>query len=494
MLGVPTARASAARRCGSRRCRRAAPSPRTTGRSRSTSSSAAPTTCPRSSGELIGGPVSYKLTGTSDPVVIRLAEGATVNVTVVDDAARPIEGADVKHDDEHAAKTNAAGKATLKPRASRAGSRSRPRRPAMRRARALHHDRIRGRDRRAQDHPAQGLRGVGPRDRRGRQADRQGRRSARAPARGGSAAPATTPRSPTTRASSRSPRSPPARHTLSAVDGEHAPARSSPITDRRRAPSPAIEITMKSGGCVAGTVIDTDGKPVPFATVRIGGKMSDGGQGWNVAARQATSDKDGTFELRGLARHEAAGARRVRHRREQGRRRRPVRQGRRERRSGSSSTWPVRSPGSSSMTRACPCPRSRSTRSPTSSAAPRLEGLQLAGMSSATTDGGGAFVIRGLPDGRVQAVGGALEHRRPGLGPARHLGEGRRQGRQDHARGAGHADRQDRARGRRGPADARDRPARLDDADPGKRWRVPAQGRHARHLRRHVPQPGVCRA
>jgi predicted aconitase with swiveling domain len=42
------------------------------------------------SGELLGGPVMYKLTEKSDPVVIRIAEAAAVVVTVTDDAKQPV--------------------------------------------------------------------------------------------------------------------------------------------------------------------------------------------------------------------------------------------------------------------------------------------------------------------------------------------------------------------------------------------------------------------
>jgi hypothetical protein len=70
------------------------------------------------SGELIGGPVTYKLTGKSDPVVVRLGEGAAVVVTVVDETQRPIEGAEVRGGalaERAAVRTDAKGEATLRP-------------------------------------------------------------------------------------------------------------------------------------------------------------------------------------------------------------------------------------------------------------------------------------------------------------------------------------------------------------------------------------------
>jgi hypothetical protein len=68
-------------------------------------------------GELVGGPIEYKLTETSDPIVIHLIKSAKVVVTVVGDDGKPIEGADVKLAamGERSARTGADGTATLKP-------------------------------------------------------------------------------------------------------------------------------------------------------------------------------------------------------------------------------------------------------------------------------------------------------------------------------------------------------------------------------------------
>src|SRR6185503_13847527 len=90
----------------------------------------------------------------------------------------------------------------------------------------------------------------------------------------------------------------PGSHVLVATDGQHAPARSTPVSVADR-PIRDITITMKAGGTLAGTVVDDTAKPVPFATVRIAG---DGQQMWMVDARQATSDRTGHFEIHGLAR------------------------------------------------------------------------------------------------------------------------------------------------------------------------------------------------
>ncbi len=348
-----------------------------------------------SSGELLGGPVHYKLTGTSDPVVIRLAEGAVVNVTVVDDAAKPIEGADVKHDEEHAAKTNAAGKATLKPvhpgwvavDAKASGYAPNSAYTMIGSAGATGELKITLRKgfavsgrvidengkpvAKVKINASAGMWGLGGTDNDDAITDDKGGFQIAALAAG--------------------------THTLSAVDGEHAPAQSSPITIADR-PVTGIEIKMKSGGRVAGTVIDTANKPVPFATVRIAGKTSGGDGDRNAASRQATCDKDGTFEIRGLARNKL--------------------QARAESDTAASKVIDVDLSDKAAASglelvldvsgqiagvvvddKGAPVPEVQVNAFPDILGGASTEGLQLAGMSSATTDGGGAFVIHGLPDG-----------------------------------------------------------------------------------------------
>jgi len=67
--------------------------------------------------DLVGGPMTFKLTEHSDPIVIRLGAGATVVATIIDETAKPIADADVKvaGTSERASKSDAQGKATLKP-------------------------------------------------------------------------------------------------------------------------------------------------------------------------------------------------------------------------------------------------------------------------------------------------------------------------------------------------------------------------------------------
>ena len=58
-------------------------------------------------GELLGRLTGFKLTATSDPVVVRISAGAKVIVTVVSGDDKPIEGAEVKLavEGEHTART-----------------------------------------------------------------------------------------------------------------------------------------------------------------------------------------------------------------------------------------------------------------------------------------------------------------------------------------------------------------------------------------------------
>src|SRR5262249_49790002 len=58
-----------------------------------------------------------------------------------------------------------------------------------------------------------------------------------------------------------------------------------------------VQIQMKDGGVLAGTVVDRDGKLAAFATVRVAGS---GAAMWRNEARQATTDQSGAFELHGL--------------------------------------------------------------------------------------------------------------------------------------------------------------------------------------------------
>ena len=351
-----------------------------------------------SSGELLGGPVTYKLTDKSDPVVIRLAEGASLEVTVVTGAGperAPLAGAEVRESDDRKATTDAQGKAVITP--------VRPGWVAVE-ARAPGYA------------PRSAFTTIGSAGATGtltialergfavsgKVVDERGRPIARAKIRatagmwdfGGGADPDAEVVSddggrftiPAVAAGT---------HTLSAIDGEHAPARSSPITVKDR-PVTGVVITMKAGAMLAGSVVEADGTtPVPYATVRVTGK---GQEAWRTAARQTTTDQRGQFELRGLARWAV--------------------QARAESETAASKIADVdlavtgevkdlrlvldvggQIAGIVVDELGAPVAEIQVNAFPDLLGGASGEGLALAGMSSAITDGGGGFVIHGLPEG-----------------------------------------------------------------------------------------------
>jgi protocatechuate 3,4-dioxygenase beta subunit len=250
-----------------------------------------------SSGDLIGGPLQYKVTDNPDPVVLRLVEGATVIATVTDEGGKPIADAEVSaREEEPKAKTDAEGKATLKPvrpgwinvEAKAAG---------YAQASALTTIGSAG----ATGHVAITLRkGFGVT---GKVVDEAGAPVAKARV---SVAPglwgmADSSETVTTDAEGVFALAaiPPGTSTLQAIDGEHAPARSAPITITDRAITDVV-ITMKAGARLAGIVVDPSGKPVPYVAVRVAAKGADAW--WGRTARQTTTGADGKFALRGLPR------------------------------------------------------------------------------------------------------------------------------------------------------------------------------------------------
>jgi len=251
-----------------------------------------------SHGQLLGGPVRYKLTAHSDPVVLRLAEAAAVTVTVTDEAKQPIKDADVKVGElaGQTARTSEQGKARLAPvrpgwfRVEGAAAGYAP-------SSALAQVGTAG----ATAEVALMLRkGVAVS---GRVLDDAGKPVAKARVTvsrgllgedGGDANTATSDeRGGFTLAALAA-----GSYTLTATDGEHAPAQSTPVTVSDR-PITNVEIVMRAGGSIAGKVVDASHKPVAFATVRV---ASTGIAAWQSEARQATTDQQGMFELRGLGR------------------------------------------------------------------------------------------------------------------------------------------------------------------------------------------------
>ena len=247
------------------------------------------------SGNEVGGPISYKLTDKSDPAILQLGGGAKVIVSIHDDQKKPIANAEVKvdEDDGVTAKTGADGNATIGP---------------------VHPGWVGVHATAEGFAPNAGFTSVGSANATGRielvlhagiavtghVVDEAGKPIAKAKVStsglwnlGSSMDPVTTGGDGAFALVLSA-----GTHTLVAVDAEHAPSRSTPVVVTTK-PIDGVTITMKAGGHLTGRVVDAKHQPVAFATVRTAGKGSDM---WLVPRRQATSNKDGTFELRGLTR------------------------------------------------------------------------------------------------------------------------------------------------------------------------------------------------
>ena len=353
------------------------------------------------SADLIGGPIQFKLTEKSDPVVIRLVEGAAIAVTVVDEDKTPLQGIDVSSGFTFDAKqrTDAKGEAKLKPVS-----------PGYAMVEASGEGYA----------PTSAFTTVGSVGSTakltitmhkgyavaGRVIDESGKPIAkvRVTVDGGSrfdwatfeergikdSSAATTDEQGKFRLAAVASGT----HMLHANDGEHAPARSAQFTVDGR-PVTGIEIAMKQGGVLAGTVVDATDKPVAYATVRIAGSGDRMGQ---VSARQATTDSKGAFEIRGIERTKL--------------------QARAESDTAASKLVDfdlTDKPEQKNMKlvldvtgtisgivvddKGSPVVEVQVNAFPDILAGASTDGIALAGMSSATTDGAGAFKITGLPDG-----------------------------------------------------------------------------------------------
>lgn len=353
------------------------------------------------SGEMIGGPVGFKLTEKPDPVIIRISEGATLIAIVVDENDKPLEGADVKagDDEERVVRTNAEGKATIKPvrpgwipvEASADGYASSMAITTIGSGGAVGNIKLTLK------------KGVAIS---GKVVDEQGQPIAKARI---TVAPGmwgwSEHRAKTTsdeKGEFTLVALPEGSHILASVDGEHTPSRSAPVTVGSQ-PVSGITITMKAGASLAGIVVDADGKPVPAAAVRVAGKGAD--MWWRQQMRQTTTDAEGKFALRGLARS-------------------PM-QVRAESDAFASKVTDVdltdradvrdvklvldvsgRIAGVVVDDKGVPVPEVQVNALPDFlSSDGNTEGMALTGMSSATTDGSGAFTVTGLADGAYKVWG-----------------------------------------------------------------------------------------
>ena len=365
------------------------------------------------SGALVGGPVEYKLTDASDPVVIQLVAGSSLVVGVTDEAGKPVAGAEVKLTAEllKTVKTANDGTATLQPvRAGWLGVEVNAQGYAPGHA----FTQIAGSG--ATGHVDVKLhKGIAIE---GRVIDEHGKPIAGAHVTTAGVWMLPSGGSPVTsdaKGAFTIPALPAGSHVLQANDGEHAPGRSAPVTVAER-PVSGVEIVMRDGGVVTGTVVDDTGKPAAYATVRIGGE---GQQMYMVGSRQTTTDKTGAFEVRGLdrvklkvrAEADAAASKVV------------AVDLAAEPKSTVKLVLDVKGiiAGTVVDETGQPVAEIQVNALPDILGGEAPEAISLAGMSSATTDGAGRFTIRGLPEGgyRVRASrasgGGAYEWGQQGV-------------------------------------------------------------------------------
>jgi uncharacterized GH25 family protein len=245
-------------------------------------------------GDLVGGPLPYHLTATSDPAVLRMIAGATVSVTVLDDAGAAVPNATVSLVSVTApsSKTGPDGLAKVKP-VQPGWATIKVVADGFASASSVLQVGSTGVETKVTLHKGYSLSG--------RVVDEAGK-----PIAGVHVIPsnvfnipcACDPSTTDAKGAFTFSALTPGTHILVATDETHAQAHSTPITLEDKAVS-GIEIVMQAGAELGGTVVDSAGKPVAFSTVRIGAETK---QMWEGAARQTTTNQAGAFELRGVAR------------------------------------------------------------------------------------------------------------------------------------------------------------------------------------------------
>ena len=263
-------------------------------------------------GELVGGPVASPQGANAEPVIIRMATGITVNVRVLDDAGNPVAGlvvSDGEGDDDPDA--DASARARAEARRATSGADGKARLVGVR----------------------PGFAYVAAKAQQGFAAASVGR----AIAAGVTSIDLTLKLRRGVLVTGRvldEAGKPIGKVTISAPDADNAwggQAEGTAVTDARGSyqltlapgnyrvsgaakdfapstsalfavgttPLTAPDLILRAGGTIAGTVLSTEGAPVPFATIRIGDALPTSG---GNSVRGTTADASGRFEVAGLPR------------------------------------------------------------------------------------------------------------------------------------------------------------------------------------------------
>ena len=351
-------------------------------------------------GNQVGGPVMHKLTGASDPVVLRLHAGGEVVVTVVTEANAPVSGATVQlrssdlqtevSDGDGVARFEGVASGSLAVVAFAPGygpTRQLVQLPDAENARVTS---------RVVLNPGAAISG--------RVIDSKGQPVANAKVLPIDAA---TLYSLMSRHLDAEVTDKKGEFTIDAVAAgtyrlnvkhdDHAPKSSDPITIDGSTPTTGIEIVLEAGGTIKGRVVTSDQQPVAWASVRVGQDVVNQ-LGGGVEQRQVTTDEQGKFTMKGLPRKKLAA----------------VAMGE----VASSEVTPVDLSGAADAVDLLlvmsiegtisgtvvdsagePIAEAQVTAIPDFIGGAPMKDFALRGMSAQTTDGGGHFAFRGLPPG-----------------------------------------------------------------------------------------------